>query len=162
MIKSEIRASLIQFLQLLVAHHPSRRLVKLPQCIPCMVFSVSFYSLIRGYYSRCRQGSAQVLMNFDELYPSDALIESRESNHDDGKSSFHDFQICGKEVPRGYWVGDFILCFAVCDLFALLCFRFCSGRNLDRVLYLLRHGYVSCYNVSLGCRAPTTVICLLL
>ncbi|KAI4385905.1 hypothetical protein MLD38_003893 [Melastoma candidum] len=77
MIKSETRASLIRFLQLLVAHHPSRR---------------------------CRQGSAQVLVNFDELYPSEALIESQEIDPGDGKNSLHDFQICGKEVPRGYWI----------------------------------------------------------
>ncbi|THF96421.1 hypothetical protein TEA_029389 [Camellia sinensis var. sinensis] len=78
MIKSETRASLIKFLQLLVAHHPSRR---------------------------CRKGSAEFLVNFDELYPLDILSANKqESINVTGKGALENFQICGKEVPRGYWV----------------------------------------------------------
>ncbi|KAF7827708.1 sulfhydryl oxidase 2 isoform X1 [Senna tora] len=44
MIKPETRASLIKFLQLLVAHHPSRK---------------------------CRKGAADLLVSFDDLYPTD-------------------------------------------------------------------------------------------
>ncbi|XP_010044158.2 sulfhydryl oxidase 2 isoform X1 [Eucalyptus grandis] len=77
-IKSETRASLIQFLQLLVVHHPSRR---------------------------CRQGSAEVLVNFDHFYPLDMLMLDRQEVSSGGdKTAIHNFQICGKEVPRGYWM----------------------------------------------------------
>lgn len=77
-IKSETRASLIQFLQLLVAHHPSRR---------------------------CRQGSAEVLVNFDHFYPLDMLMLDRQEVSSGGdKTAIHNIQICGKEVPRGYWM----------------------------------------------------------
>ncbi|XP_022776368.1 sulfhydryl oxidase 2-like isoform X2 [Durio zibethinus] len=78
MIKSETRASLIKFVQLLVAHHPSRR---------------------------CRKGSAEVLVNFDDLCPLDTWSSDR---HDvatnDMKGVLSNFNICGKEVPRGYWM----------------------------------------------------------
>ncbi|XP_016685674.2 sulfhydryl oxidase 2 isoform X1 [Gossypium hirsutum] len=78
MIKSKTRASLIKFLQLLVAHHPSQR---------------------------CRKGSAEVLVNFDEFCPLDMWSSDK---HDvptsNLKEVLHDFQICGKEVPRGYWM----------------------------------------------------------
>ncbi|KAG2709504.1 hypothetical protein I3760_05G243000 [Carya illinoinensis] len=76
MIKSETRASLIQFLQLLVAHHPSMR---------------------------CRKGSAEVLVNFDEMFPSD-LLSNSEQEDNGGKGTRGNFQICGKDVPRGYWM----------------------------------------------------------
>ncbi|XP_050225244.1 sulfhydryl oxidase 2 isoform X2 [Mercurialis annua] len=68
MIKSKTRAPLIKFLQLLVAHHPSKR---------------------------CRKGSAEALINFDDQYPPGG-------KEDVGVLST--FQICGKEVPRGYWM----------------------------------------------------------
>ncbi|KAF5940338.1 hypothetical protein HYC85_021505 [Camellia sinensis] len=72
MIKSETRASLIKFLQLLVAHHPSRR---------------------------CRKGSAEFLVNFDELYPLDILSANKqESINVTGKGALENFQICGKEI----------------------------------------------------------------
>ncbi|KAK1298919.1 Sulfhydryl oxidase 1 [Acorus calamus] len=78
MIKSETRAPLIKFFQLLVAHHPSKR---------------------------CRQGTAEILVNFDELWPSGVLSNNSEftiiSQDKDPRKSF---QICGKEVPRGYWI----------------------------------------------------------
>lgn len=73
MIKSETRASLIKFLQLLVVHHPS---------------------------VRCRKGSAEILVNFDELNPADMKQEEVASE----KGAVKNFQICGKDVPRGYWI----------------------------------------------------------
>ncbi|XP_022150611.1 sulfhydryl oxidase 2 isoform X2 [Momordica charantia] len=72
MIKSETRASLIKFLQLLVVHHPS---------------------------VRCRKGSAEILVNFDDLSPSDMKQEVASE-----KGAVKNFQICGKDVPRGYWI----------------------------------------------------------
>ncbi|XP_062170712.1 sulfhydryl oxidase 2 isoform X2 [Alnus glutinosa] len=76
MIKPETRASLIKFLQLLVAHHPSRR---------------------------CRKGSAEVLVNFDDLCPSDMWLTGKQEDGN-GKGALRNFQICGKDVPRGYWM----------------------------------------------------------
>ncbi|XP_038725303.1 sulfhydryl oxidase 2-like isoform X2 [Tripterygium wilfordii] len=78
MIKSGTRASLIKFLQLLVVHHPSRR---------------------------CRKGSAEVLVNFDGFYPSTMQSISKLDvvmGNDEG--ALRNLQICGKEVPRGYWM----------------------------------------------------------
>ncbi|XP_019164814.1 PREDICTED: sulfhydryl oxidase 2-like isoform X2 [Ipomoea nil] len=78
MIKSDTRASLIKFLQLLVAHHPSRR---------------------------CRRGSADILVNFDDLCPSGALSANKEEVASCTKKGIlGNYQICGKEVPRGYWM----------------------------------------------------------
>ncbi|VFQ66542.1 unnamed protein product [Cuscuta campestris] len=77
MIKSDTRASLINFLQLLAAHHPSRR---------------------------CRRGSANILVNFDDLCPSDALSANEEVVSCTKKGILGEYQICGKEAPRGYWM----------------------------------------------------------
>ncbi|XP_057423098.1 sulfhydryl oxidase 2-like isoform X2 [Lotus japonicus] len=74
MIKPGTRASLIKFLQLLVAHHPSRR---------------------------CRKGAAEFLVSFDDLYPTDFWSTVKQ---EDDKNSVGNLQICGKEVPRGYWM----------------------------------------------------------
>lgn len=78
MIKAGARSSLIRFLQLVVAHHPSRR---------------------------CKKGSADILVNFDDLYPPNTWIDSTEKdNPDNANDALGNFQICGKEVPRGYWL----------------------------------------------------------
>lgn len=77
MIKSETRASLLKFLQLLVAHHPSRR---------------------------CRKGTAEILVNFDEFYPPKMLAKELESASDLQDGLLQGTHICGKEVPRGYWM----------------------------------------------------------
>ncbi|OIT22507.1 PREDICTED: sulfhydryl oxidase 2-like isoform X1 [Nicotiana attenuata] len=78
MIKPETRASLIKFLQLLVAHHPSRR---------------------------CRKGSADVLVNFDDLCPSSTMLVNNEEAESCSKNgALGNYQICGKIVPRGYWM----------------------------------------------------------
>ncbi|OIW06966.1 hypothetical protein TanjilG_18354 [Lupinus angustifolius] len=74
MIKPESRVSLIKFLQLLVAHHPSMR---------------------------CRKGSAKLLMSFDDLYPTD-FWSTNEQEIDE--VSLSNLQICGKDVPRGQWI----------------------------------------------------------
>lgn len=74
MIKPETRASLVKFLQVLTAHHPSRR---------------------------CRKGAGDLLVSFADLYPTDFWSSHKQ---EDDKSSVKNFQICGKEVPRGYWM----------------------------------------------------------
>ncbi|KAL8157531.1 sulfhydryl oxidase 2-like [Apium graveolens] len=78
MIKSETRASFIEFFQLIVAHHPSRR---------------------------CRKGSADILVNFDDVCPSDILSgKKQECMTTNGTSTLSNFHICGNEVPRGYYM----------------------------------------------------------
>ncbi|XP_068641026.1 sulfhydryl oxidase 2 isoform X1 [Aristolochia californica] len=78
MIKYETRAPLIKFLQLLVAHHPSKR---------------------------CRRGSAEILVNSDEFWPSNLLSETQqEVSPSPEKNMLKSFRICGKDVPRGYWI----------------------------------------------------------
>ncbi|XP_020105886.1 sulfhydryl oxidase 1-like isoform X1 [Ananas comosus] len=78
MIKPDTRAPLIKFLQLLVAHHPSKR---------------------------CRKGSAEILINFDDLWPSNPFLASSEEviRLQEGDAA-KNYWICGKEVPRGYWI----------------------------------------------------------
>ncbi|KAL3578411.1 hypothetical protein D5086_019915 [Populus alba] len=77
MIKQHTRVSLIKFLQLLAVHHPSKR---------------------------CRKGSAEVLVNFDDLCPPDMWSPDKQEVVSNGKGMLGNFQICGKEVPRGYWM----------------------------------------------------------
>ncbi|XP_058096711.1 sulfhydryl oxidase 2-like [Magnolia sinica] len=78
MIKLETRAPLIRFLQLLVVHHPSKR---------------------------CRRGSAEVLTNFDDLWPLDPGSGSaQEAVNSHEREALKNFRICGKQVPRGYWI----------------------------------------------------------
>ncbi|XP_010923979.1 sulfhydryl oxidase 2 isoform X3 [Elaeis guineensis] len=78
MIKSDTRAPLIKFFQLLVTHHPSKR---------------------------CRRGSAEILINFDNLWPSDLFsVDSQETNILQERDRLKSYLICGKEVPRGYWI----------------------------------------------------------
>nr|GEU35510.1 sulfhydryl oxidase 2-like isoform X2 [Tanacetum cinerariifolium] len=78
MIKPDTRATLIKFMQLMVSHHPSLR---------------------------CRRGSADILVNFDDLYPSNKwLANKHEHENGTGHGALGKFEICGKEVPRGYWM----------------------------------------------------------
>ncbi|PIA33484.1 hypothetical protein AQUCO_04100130v1 [Aquilegia coerulea] len=78
MISSKTRVPLISFFQLLVAHHPSKR---------------------------CRKGTADILVNFDDLWPSDIWHNNvQETAVSQGNIALKDFRICGKEVPRGYWI----------------------------------------------------------
>ncbi|KAL9260431.1 Sulfhydryl oxidase 2-like protein [Drosera capensis] len=76
MINADTRSSLIRFLQLLVAHHPSRS---------------------------CRNGGAEMLVNFDDLFPSKMLID-KEKTLAEGMSALGNFHVCGKGVPRSYWM----------------------------------------------------------
>lgn len=78
MIKRDTRAPMIKFFQLLVTHHPSKR---------------------------CRRGTADILVNFDDLWPLDLLsINSQEASEFHEKDALKSVPICGKEVPRGYWI----------------------------------------------------------
>lgn len=78
MIKSGTKASLVKFLQLVVAHHPSRR---------------------------CRKGSAEILVNFDDLYPPEIGAANKENGISENATNIlGSFKICGKDVPRGYWM----------------------------------------------------------
>ncbi|KAI4313834.1 hypothetical protein L6164_026783 [Bauhinia variegata] len=76
MIKPQTRGSLIKFLQLLVARHPSWR---------------------------CRKGASDILVSFGDLNTID-LQSANKQEDDDGKLSLRNFQICGKDVPRRYWM----------------------------------------------------------
>ncbi|VAH10930.1 sulfhydryl oxidase 1-like isoform X1 [Triticum dicoccoides] len=77
MIKPDTRDSLIRFLQILVAHHPSKR---------------------------CRRGSADLLINFDDHWPSNLSLSSQDSSKLLESVAADNHKICGKEVPRGYWI----------------------------------------------------------
>lgn len=56
--------------------------------------------------NRCRKGSAEMLVNFDNFWPSDLLsMSSQETNLLEDGDAPTNYQICGKEIPRGYWVG---------------------------------------------------------
>ncbi|KAH6827781.1 quiescin-sulfhydryl oxidase 1 [Perilla frutescens var. hirtella] len=74
MIKPETRASLVNFFKLLVVHHPSRR---------------------------CRKGTAEILVDFDDISVNKKEIESGGGK---GEVELRHFDICGKDVPRGYWI----------------------------------------------------------
>ncbi|KAJ1263977.1 hypothetical protein BS78_09G227800 [Paspalum vaginatum] len=74
MIKPDTRDSLVRFLQTLVAHHPSKR---------------------------CRRGSAELLINFDDHWHTNLSLSAPESStllKSAGEN------ICGKGVPHGYWM----------------------------------------------------------
>ncbi|XP_010513844.1 PREDICTED: sulfhydryl oxidase 2 [Camelina sativa] len=70
---SETSASFIRFIQLLAAHHLSRR---------------------------CRKGAAEILVNYDDLCPSGNCSYEKSG----GKDTLGNFPICGKDVPRGYYM----------------------------------------------------------
>lgn len=60
--------------------------------------------------SRCRRGSADILINFDDLYPSNKwLVDKHESKNNTEHEPIGKFHICGKELPRGYWVSFIFL-----------------------------------------------------
>ncbi|XP_018678201.2 sulfhydryl oxidase 1 isoform X1 [Musa acuminata AAA Group] len=78
MIKSSTQAPLIKFFQILATHHPSKR---------------------------CRRGIAEILLNFDDLWPSGPLsISSEEASILQEQDVLKSYSICGKEVPRHYWL----------------------------------------------------------
>ena len=48
-------------------------------------------------------------MNFDDLYLPRTLADNKEKSLSDNATDIlRSFQICGKDVPRGYWVGTFV------------------------------------------------------
>lgn len=55
------------------------------------------------FFFRCRKGTAEFLVSFDDLYPTDFGSTNKQ---EDDKSSVRNLKICGKDVPRGYWVGS--------------------------------------------------------
>ncbi|XP_031475818.1 sulfhydryl oxidase 2-like isoform X2 [Nymphaea colorata] len=78
MVKPNTRAPLIQFLQLLVAHHPSMR---------------------------CRKGSSEMLINFDNASPLNFWSPHTEKDAIPIENSvLKSSHVCGEEVPRGYWI----------------------------------------------------------
>ncbi|KAJ6889650.1 hypothetical protein NC651_023409 [Populus alba x Populus x berolinensis] len=80
MIKQHTRVSLIKFLQLLAVHHPSKR---------------------------CRKGSAEVLVNFDDLCPPDMWSPDKQEVVSNGKGMLGNFRFVGKKFLED------IGCFAV-------------------------------------------------
>lgn len=102
MIKPETHTPLIQFLQLLVAHHPSKRF----QQDICSYLKLHFQLLLNMSCNiRCRRGSSEMLANFDDLWPSNIVaVSSAESVVSHENNSVETLKICGKEIPRGYWV----------------------------------------------------------
>ncbi|XP_057835846.2 sulfhydryl oxidase 1 isoform X1 [Cryptomeria japonica] len=77
-INSDARVSFIRFLQLVAVHHPSKR---------------------------CRRGSMEILVNFDELWPSHPWSsDSKQGVQLREKDAFRNLHVCGKEIPRGYWI----------------------------------------------------------
>nr|GMD26652.1 sulfhydryl oxidase 2-like isoform X1 [Ipomoea batatas] len=59
------------------------------------------------------KGSGEILVNFDDICSSEALSKNKDETVDCTKKGvLGQYQICGKEVPRGNWVGvnfDFYL-----------------------------------------------------
>lgn len=76
--------------------------------------SASFINLL-GFLIRCRKGSADVLVNFDDLSPSRMQSHDKQDVVSNDKGALGTFQICGKEVPRGYYVSILksTLCFSM-------------------------------------------------
>ncbi|MCO5552899.1 hypothetical protein L7F22_006418 [Adiantum nelumboides] len=85
LLNQKTRSSFIQFLQLLVVHHPSRN---------------------------CRKGSGDLLMNLEDLWPSlptQGEDKSRDTDADVATQqpdfkALESFHICGDHIPRGYWM----------------------------------------------------------
>lgn len=85
LLNQKTRSSFIQFLQLLLVHHPSRN---------------------------CRKGIADLLVNFEDSWPSfPRLVDEKvqEIDNDAGiqepdVKALESFHICGDHIPRGYWM----------------------------------------------------------
>jgi thiol oxidase len=120
MIKSETRASIIKFLQLLVAHHPSRRYRLNFQVFHLSLPNMLLHCFTLDIHGRCRKGSAEVLVNFDDLCPIDMGSTNTQESTYGKEGALGNIQICGKDVPRGYWVDTQMLYFTLLTL--LLCY----------------------------------------
>lgn len=89
----------MKFLQLLVVHHPSRRFGPLSFFYYCLfVFFYLHHFWILILFIRCRKGTAEILVDLDDLSANKELASLSQ------KGVFGNYQICGKEIPRGYWV----------------------------------------------------------
>ena len=103
LIKSETRAPLIKFFQLLVAHHPSKRLIW--SCASNIHIVYLPFCSLYSFHIRCRRGTAKLLVNFDDLWPKDfSTLSSELAGIPHERDILKTFWICGKEIPRGYWV----------------------------------------------------------
>jgi hypothetical protein len=71
----------------------------------CSVLSILYFC----WSYRCRRGSAELLINFDDHWPSNISLSSQESSRLLESVETDDHKICGKEVPRGYWVCPLML-----------------------------------------------------
>lgn len=61
---------------------------------------------------RCRRGIAEILVSFDDLWPSGPIsVGSKEAPNLQEQDIIKSYPICGKEVPRHYWVGTKIIHF---------------------------------------------------
>jgi hypothetical protein len=70
--------------------------------------------------ARCRSGSGEIIVNFDELWPSYPWsADTKQAGKLPGKDAFQNLHICGKEVPRGYWV--FFTPYRFSKLFLICC-----------------------------------------
>lgn len=49
---------------------------------------------------RCRKGTAEILVDFDNI-----SVDKKETESIFGVGEPRHYDICGKGVPRGYWVG---------------------------------------------------------
>eukprot|EP00250_Pteridium_aquilinum_P003787 c14075_g1_i1 orf=202-1773(+) len=85
LLNQKTRSSFIQFLQLLVVHHPSRN---------------------------CRKGTADLLMNLEDLWPpflrqGDEKLKEADTDgviQEPDFKALENFHVCGDHIPRGYWM----------------------------------------------------------
>lgn len=78
------------------------------QC-PNGIVLITCFLLLSIFGVRCRKGSAEILVNLDDLYPPVIGTNNKESGiTENATTTLGSFQICGKDVPRGYWVGVFL------------------------------------------------------
>lgn len=54
---------------------------------------------------RCRKGTAEILIDFDDF----SAIKNKNETLSD--KDITKYQICGKDLPRGYWVRRIFNCF---------------------------------------------------
>jgi len=55
---------------------------------------------VKFIFYRCRKGAAEILVNYDDLCPSGNCSYEKSGGND----TLGNFPICGKDVPRGYYV----------------------------------------------------------
>ncbi|KAL6573768.1 Sulfhydryl oxidase 1 [Orobanche hederae] len=61
---------------------------------------VKFFQLLVIHHPsrRCRKGTAEILVDFDDFFADNGVASG------DAKGALSNYQICGKDVPRGYWM----------------------------------------------------------